>query len=187
MAEYRARRAAGELADQRFGDVFLVVDGWSALRAEFEEHDMALRDLARQGLAYGVHVMISTSRWTDVHSSLRDQLGTRVELKLGDPIDSVHGMRKAATVPQLPGRGIDADGMHFLAGVPRIDGATTIEALAAASRDLGDAVLEAWSGDTAPAVRMLPAVLDAALLPKPTTPGPVIALGHGGQREKRRR
>lgn len=181
MAEYRSRRAAGEFAEQRFGDVFLVVDGWAALRAEFEQHDMALREIARQGLAYGVHVMISTNRWTDVHSSLRDQLGTRVELKLGDPIDSVHGMRKAATVPQLPGRGITVDGMHFLAGVPRIDGATTVEGLAAASRDLGDAVREGWSGPLAPGVRMLPAVLDAALLPAPTTPGPRIALGHGEQ------
>ncbi|WP_144720015.1 type VII secretion protein EccCa [Agrococcus jejuensis] len=181
MAEYRARRAAGEFAEQQFGDVFLVVDGWAALRAEFEQHDMALREIARQGLAYGVHVMISTNRWTDVHSSLRDQLGTRVELKLGDPIDSVHGMRKAATVPQLPGRGIDADGMHFLAGVPRIDGATTVDGLAAASRDLGDAVREGWTGPVAPGVRMLPAVLDAALLPAPTAPGPRIAIGHGEQ------
>ncbi|MFC7432197.1 MULTISPECIES: type VII secretion protein EccCa [unclassified Agrococcus] len=181
MAEYRARRAAGEFAEQRFGDVFLVVDGWAALRAEHEQHDMALREIARQGLAYGVHVMISTNRWTDVHSSLRDQLGTRVELRLGDPIDSVHGMRKAATVPQLPGRGITVDGMHFLAGVPRIDGATSVDALAAASRDLGDAVAEAWSGPVAPQVRMLPGVLDASLLPAPTTPGPRIALGHGEQ------
>ncbi|TPW77913.1 type VII secretion protein EccCa [Schumannella soli] len=181
MAEYRDRRAAGELAEQQFGDVFLVVDGWAALRAEFEEHDIAIREIARQGLAYGVHVMISTSRWTDVHSSLRDQLGTRVELKLGDPIDSVHGMRKAATVPQLPGRGITAEGMHFLAGVPRIDGLTSVDGLAAASRDLGDAVLEAWTGPVAPEVRMLPAVLDAALLPAPTAPGPRVALGHGEQ------
>lgn len=181
MAEYRAKRAAGELADQQFGDVFLVVDGWAALRAEFEEHDMTLREIARQGLAYGVHVMISTSRWTDVHSSLRDQLGTRVELKLGDPIDSVHGMRKAATVPQLPGRGITVDGMHFLAGVPRIDGDTSVEGLAAASRGLGEALDEAWDGPIAPPVRMLPAVLDAAVLPIPTLPGPIIALGHGEQ------
>ncbi|WP_295853519.1 type VII secretion protein EccCa [uncultured Microbacterium sp.] len=181
MAEYRARRAAGEFAEQQFGDVFLVVDGWAALRAEFEEHDTTLREIARQGLAYGVHVMISTSRWTDVHSSLRDQLGTRVELKLGDPIDSVHGMRKAATVPQLPGRGITVDGMHFLAGVPRIDGDTSVEGLAAASRNLGEALGEAWDGPVAPPVRMLPAVLDAALLPASTLPGPSVALGQGEQ------
>ncbi|MGO2660331.1 type VII secretion protein EccCa [Mycetocola reblochoni] len=181
MTEYRARRAAGEFAEQRFGDVFLVVDGWGALRSEFEQHDMALREIARQGLAYGVHVMITTNRWTDVHSSLRDQLGTRVELKLGDPIDSVHGMRKAATVPQLPGRGINAEGMHFLAGVPRIDGLTSAEGLAAAARELCAAVGEAWAGPAAPPVRMLPPVLDAAELPAPTTPGPRIALGHGEQ------
>lgn len=180
MADYRARRKAGEFADQLFGDVFLVVDGWAALRAEFEQHDQTLRDIARQGLAYGVHVMITTSRWTDVHSSLRDQLGTRIELKLGDPIDSVHGMRKAATVPQLPGRGINAENMHFLAGVPRIDGHTTADGLAAASRELCEAVADGWSGPTAPKVRMLPAVLDATLLPA-AEKGPRIALGHGEQ------
>lgn len=180
MADYRARRKAGEFADQLFGDVFLVVDGWAALRAEFEQHDQTLRDIARQGLAYGVHVMITTSRWTDVHSSLRDQLGTRIELKLGDPIDSVHGMRKAATVPQLPGRGINAENMHFLAGVPRIDGDTTADGLAAASRELCEAVADGWSGPTAPKVRMLPAVLDATLLPT-AEKGPRIALGHGEQ------
>lgn len=180
MAEYRARRRAGEFADQPFGDVFLVVDGWAALRSEFEQHDVTLREIARQGLAYGVHVMITTNRWTDVHSSLRDQMGTRVELKLGDPVDSVHGMRKAATVPQLPGRGINADSMHFLAGVPRIDGVSSADGLAAASRELCDAVADAWSGPQAPKVRMLPAVLDAGLLPDPE-PGPRVALGHGEQ------
>ncbi|WP_300265926.1 type VII secretion protein EccCa [Microbacterium sp.] len=178
MADYRARRKAGEFPDQSFGDVFLVVDGWAALRAEFEQHDLTLRELARQGLAYGIHVMITTNRWTDVHSSLRDQLGTRVELKLGDPIDSVHGMRKAATVPQLPGRGINAENMHVLAGVPRIDGRSTADSVATASRELCEAVAQAWSGPPAPKVRMLPTVLDAARLPAPE-PGPRIALGHG--------
>ena len=177
MAEYRSRRKAGEFADQPFGDVFLVVDGWAALRSEYEQHDVKLREIARQGLAYGVHVMITTNRWTDVHSSLRDQMGTRIELKLGDPIDSVHGMRKAATVPQLPGRGITVESMHFLAGVPRIDGDSNADGLAAASRELCDAVAEAWTGPPAPEVRMLPAVLDAALLPEPEA-GPRIALGH---------
>ncbi|MFD5226099.1 type VII secretion protein EccCa [Microbacterium sp. NPDC058342] len=180
MADYRARRREGEFADEPFGDVFLAVDGWAALRAEYEQHDVTLRDIARQGLAYGVHVMITTNRWTDVHSSLRDQLGTRVELKLGDPIDSVHGMRKAATVPQLPGRGINAESMHFLAGVPRIDGRTSADGLAAASRDLCEAVADAWAGAAAPKVRMLPAVLAAGLLPTPEA-GPRIALGQGEQ------
>lgn len=178
MADYRAKRAAGAFASEPFGDLFLVVDGWGALRSEFEEHDMAIRAIARQGLAYGVHVVIGTNRWTDVHSSLRDQIGTRIELRLGDPIDSIHGMRKAAAVPDLPGRGITNTGHHFLTAVPRIDGVTSAEQLGDASRELAAALDDAWSGPVSPEVRLLPAVLDADTLPAPE-PGPRIALGNG--------
>ena len=37
IAEYRLRRAAGQIADDPFGDVFLVVDGWGTLRQEYED------------------------------------------------------------------------------------------------------------------------------------------------------
>jgi S-DNA-T family DNA segregation ATPase FtsK/SpoIIIE len=178
MAAYRERRANGEFADDPHGDVFLVVDGWGALRSEFEQHDMTLRQLAGRGLAYGVHLVLTTNRWSDVHSALRDQLGTRLELRLGDSIDSVINMRKAAQVPQIPGRGMTPDQMHFLAGVPRIDGVAGTDGLADATRDLGAAVAESWAGPGAPAVRMLPAVLDAAELPAPR-PGPKVPLGAG--------
>ncbi len=178
MAAYRERRANGEFADDPHGDVFLVVDGWGALRSEFEQHDMALRALAGRGLAYGVHLVLTTNRWSDVHSALRDQLGTRLELRLGDSIDSVINMRKAAQVPQIPGRGMTPDQMHFLAGVPRIDGIAGTAGLADATRDLGAAVAESWTGAGAPAVRMLPAVLPVEELPAPL-PGPKVPLGAG--------
>jgi len=178
MAAYRERRANGEFADDPHGDVFLVVDGWGALRSEFEQHDMTLRALAGRGLAYGVHLVLTTNRWSDVHSQLRDQLGTRLELRLGDSIDSVINMRKAAQVPQIPGRGMTPDQMHFLAGVPRIDGVGGTDGLADSTRELGAAVAESWSGQQAPAVRMLPSVLPAEELPAPR-PGPKVALGAG--------
>ncbi|MER6992732.1 type VII secretion protein EccCa [Saccharopolyspora hirsuta] len=178
MAAYRERRARGEFADDPHGDVFLVVDGWGALRSEFEQHDMALRALASRGLAYGVHLLVTTNRWSDVHSALRDQLGTRLELRLGDSIDSMINMRKAAEVPQIPGRGMTADQMHFLAGVPRIDGVAGTDGLADSTRELCAAVAESWPGRAAPVVRMLPAVLPAAELPAPE-PGPKVALGAG--------
>ncbi|GAA4613304.1 type VII secretion protein EccCa [Saccharopolyspora hordei] len=178
MAAYRERRAKGEFADDPHGDVFLVVDGWGALRSEFEQHDLALRALAARGLAYGVHLVLTTNRWSDVHSALRDQLGTRLELRLGDSIDSMINMRKAAEVPQVPGRGMTADHRHFLAGVPRIDGVAGTDGLAEATKELCAAVAEHWPGRRAPVVRMLPAVLPAADLPAPQ-PGPKVALGAG--------
>jgi S-DNA-T family DNA segregation ATPase FtsK/SpoIIIE len=178
MAAYRARRAAGEFPDDHHGDVFLVVDGWGSLRADFEQHDQSIRQLAQRGLSYGVHLVLTANRWSDIHSGLRDQLGTRLELRLGDAIDSVIDMRKAAQVPQLPGRGLTSDKLHFLGAVPRIDGRAGTDELADGTRDLVTAVSESWAGTPAPVVRMLPSVLPAAELPEPR-PGPKVALGAG--------
>ncbi|MDQ2589053.1 type VII secretion protein EccCa [Saccharothrix yanglingensis] len=178
MGAYRARRAAGEFADDPHGDVFLVVDGWGSLRTDFEQHDLTIRHLAQRGLSYGVHLVITANRWSDVHSALRDQLGTRLELRLGDAIDSVIDMRTAALVPKAPGRGLTPDKLHFLGGVPRVDGSGGVDDLADATRELVQAVDESWLGPSAPAVRMLPAVLPAAELPEPA-PGPRVALGAG--------
>jgi S-DNA-T family DNA segregation ATPase FtsK/SpoIIIE len=70
MAAYRAlRRQGGEFADDPFGDVFLVVDGWGTIRADFEEHDQAIRQLAARGLTYGVHLVLTAACWSDVHST----------------------------------------------------------------------------------------------------------------------
>src|SRR5262245_40666881 len=37
MAQYRRRRAQGDFADDPFGDVFLVIDGWGTVRTDYEE------------------------------------------------------------------------------------------------------------------------------------------------------
>jgi S-DNA-T family DNA segregation ATPase FtsK/SpoIIIE len=171
MAAYREARRRGEFADDPHGDVFLVIDGWGSLRADFEQHDQPIRQLTARGLTYGVHVLLTANRWSDIHSALRDQLGTRLELRLGDAIDSVIDMRKAAHVPQSPGRGLTPDKLHFLSGVPRMDGRRTVAGLANATRELAEAVAEHWSGPPAPPVRMLPSVLPAVELPSPSSAG----------------
>ncbi|MFD0490279.1 type VII secretion protein EccCb [Saccharopolyspora spinosporotrichia] len=167
MSEYRAMRRDGRITEDPFGDVFLVVDGWATVRADFEEHDEPIRQIAARGLTYGIHVVLTTSRWSDIHSALRDQLGTRLELRLGDSIDSVIDMRAAAGVPKQPGRGLTPEKLHFLGAVPRIDGRQRTDDLAQAARALAESVADSWNGPEAPPVRMLPAVLPAAELPAP--------------------
>jgi DNA segregation ATPase FtsK/SpoIIIE, S-DNA-T family len=167
MAAYRALRRAGRYADDPHGDVFLVVDGWASMRADFEEHDGPIRQLAARGLTYGVHLMVASGRWSDIPSVLRDQLGTRLELRLGDSIDSMIDMRAAARVPRTPGSGLTMDKMIFLSAIPRIDGRSRTEDLATATRILAESVADAWDGPLAPPVRMLPAVLPAERLPEP--------------------
>jgi S-DNA-T family DNA segregation ATPase FtsK/SpoIIIE len=167
MAAYRALRRDGHFADDPHGDVFLVIDGWASLRSDFEEHDAPIRQLAARGLTYGIHLMLASARWSDIPSALRDQLGTRLELRLGDSIDSMIDMRAAARIPRAPGSGLTMDKMHFLAAVPRIDGRSRTEDLASATRALADTVADNWDGPAAPPVRMLPAILPADRLPAP--------------------
>ncbi|GAA4553147.1 type VII secretion protein EccCa [Amycolatopsis samaneae] len=165
IATYRRKRAAGEFAGERHGDVFLVVDGWSTIRQDFMDLLPTFAELAARGLNYGIHLMIASGRWSEITNAVRDLAGTQLELRLGDPVDSVINMRAAANVPKIPGRGLTDKELHFLTALPSIDGAAgeVTEHVAA----LVERIASAWSGPSAPPVRMLPPVLDRAELPAP--------------------
>ncbi|MFD8586576.1 type VII secretion protein EccCa [Streptomyces californicus] len=165
MATLRARRAAGEFADDPYGDVFLVIDGWGTVRQDFMEVMDTVSALAARGLNYGVHLIVATSRWAEVPTALRDQLGTRFELRLGDSMDSMINMRAAATIPKAPGRGMTETKHHFLTALPRVDGGDSAADLGAGVADAVARVAEHWQGPPAPPVRTLPAVLDPSELP----------------------
>ena len=167
MATYRRMRADGRVTDDPLGDVFLVVDGWFTLRQEFEALDGAIRHIAAQGLGYGVHLLLAANRWSDVHHAMRDQIGTRLELRLGDPVDSTIDLRLAATVPNVPGRGLTVAKLHFLAALPRIDGIPDPTTVAEGARALATAVRDFWPGEPAAPIRILPAVLPPTSLPAP--------------------
>jgi len=166
MSTYRKRRPD----DDAYGDVFLVIDGWPTLRAEYEDLEPVVTDLAALGLAYGVHVVASAPRWIDFRPSVRDLFRSRIELRLADPADSMVSRRVAATVPsQVPGRGLTGDGLHLLTAVPGLAGAETAE--------LVRMVAAGWGGDHAPAVRLLPPVLPYADLNRRTTTGLRLPIG----------
>ncbi|MGC5050381.1 type VII secretion protein EccCa [Micromonospora sp. DT48] len=172
MASWRQRRGGRTDADDTdlFGDVFLVVDGWTTLRAEYDDLEPLITDLATRGLSYGLHVVATAVRWLDFRPGIRDLFGSRLELRLGDPSDSLVARRAAAQVPeQTPGRGVTAEGLHFLTALPRTAGADT----AALVKQVGDA----WSGPAAPRVRLLPAVLPYADLDLDAATGLRIPVG----------
>ncbi|MFJ2952890.1 type VII secretion protein EccCa [Streptomyces sp. NPDC087226] len=179
MATFRRRRAAGELPDEEHGDVFVVVDGWSTVRQDYQDDIATFNELAARGLSYGIHLVTTTGRWSELAAQVRDQAATRIELRVGDAIDSAVDMRKAATVPRIPGRGLTFDTkLHLLTALPRIDGLTTTEDLADGLADLVTAVRDHWHGPVAPPVRMLPLRLDAAGLPPAPQDRPLaFALG----------
>ena len=165
MAAYRAARADGRVTDQH-GDVFLVIDGWFSLKSDYSELEQKIGELASRGLSFGIHVLVAATRWSEIRPWLRDLLGTRFELRLGDPMESELGSRKAAKVPNLPGRGMTTTGAHFLAALPRMDAGADAD-LTAATRAAIDEIRTFWPGPSAPPVRLLPATLPAEDLPAP--------------------
>ncbi|MFB7502332.1 type VII secretion protein EccCa [Streptomyces broussonetiae] len=167
MATLRRRRAAGEFPEEQHGDVFLVIDGWQTVRQDLQDSVATISQIATQGLNYGIHLVTSTTRWMELTASIRDQSATKLELRMGDPIDSAVDIRLAGTVPRIPGRGMTTEKLHYLTALPRIDGKESAGDLSDGIADLVAAVSENWTGPQAPPVRMLPSVLGAADLPAP--------------------
>ena len=59
MGTYRQRRAAGAFPDQKWGDVFLVIDGWGTFKTDYEQLDPVILDIAGRGLGFGIHLIIA--------------------------------------------------------------------------------------------------------------------------------
>ncbi|MFE9399060.1 type VII secretion protein EccCa [Streptomyces flavidovirens] len=164
---YRQRRAAGQLPDQPWGDVFLVIDGWATFKTDYEMLEASITDIAMRGLGFGVHVILTASRYTEVRPALKDMLQNRIELRLGDPTESEIDRKVAQNVPaSVPGRGLSPDKLHFMTALPRVDGSSETEDLAEATAVLIRGINENWQGSPAPAVRLLPRLLEADRLPK---------------------
>ncbi|MET8679848.1 type VII secretion protein EccCa [Streptomyces sp. NPDC004647] len=167
MNTYRQRRAAGQYPDQAWGDVFLVIDGWGTFKTDYEQLDGVILDIAGRGLGFGVHLVIGASRYTEVRPALRDQLLNRVELRLGDPMESEFDRKRAENVPMgQPGRGLSPDKLNYLAALPRLDGSSDPDTLGEGMAHLVATVSEHWTGPVAPKVRMLPTLLRVNEIPK---------------------
>jgi DNA segregation ATPase FtsK/SpoIIIE, S-DNA-T family len=147
--------------DDGLGQVFLVIDNLYAFSRDntdqFSTRNPLLSkvtELVNVGLAYGIHVVVTTPSWLEVPLAMRDGLGMRLELKLHDARDSnvrVVGAlhRPAEGVPaDQPGRGLTMAAEHFLIAAPELDQVAAINAR--------------HEGITAPPVRLLPTDLEPA-------------------------
>ncbi|MFI0709992.1 type VII secretion protein EccCa [Streptomyces inhibens] len=179
---YRGRRAVGHYPDHLFGDVFLVIDGWGTFKREHEQLIPDVEAMAIRGLAFGIHLILTAGRYNDIRPALKDQLSTRLELRMADPLDSEHDRKRARNVPAShPGHGLARGGLHYVAALPHAAWPHATQDPtddSASSADLIAAIASNWSGPVCPPVRMLPERLHVDALPKASeTPELGFAVG----------
>jgi S-DNA-T family DNA segregation ATPase FtsK/SpoIIIE len=156
---YRQWRAEGRI-DDGYGDVFLIVDGWATLRADFDDFERDIQAIAARGLTFGIHIVITVGRWLELRAGIKDLVGTKIELRLGDSSDSEINRKAAGNVPAgAPGRGLTSDGFHMLTALPRIDDDPRAASLAAGIDNLSTRVAAAWKGTPGPKLRLLPELI----------------------------
>ncbi|HLH71505.1 MAG TPA: type VII secretion protein EccCb [Candidatus Dormibacteraeota bacterium] len=155
----RRRRAEGAVPPELGSDVFLLVDGWGAVREELEDLEAQLREIAARGLRVGCHLVLTANRWHEIRPNLRDNIGGRLELRLNDAAESEIDRRAALSIPvDVPGRALCSDSTLLQIALPQLGGRAEEVAAAAAA---------AWRGHPAPAVRLLPARVVPRDLPAP--------------------
>ena len=163
IARYRQLRREHDAMSRTdpFGEVFLVVDGWASLRRDFGALEEAVAAIAVRGLSLGLHVVLSASRWAELRPSLKDQIGSRIELRLGDPAESEIDRKRAHQVPRdIPGRGLSRDGLHMLIALPRLDGVESTTGLTEAGVRMVDMLRRRHGKSAAPPVPLLPTRVD---------------------------
>lgn len=169
VEEYRARRSSGDFPDETATDLLLVVDGYLALRGDFDDLEARLLPLAARGLSYGVHLAVSATRWSELRPAVKDLLGGRVELRLGEPAESEVDRRRAAAVPARPGHGLAPGGAPTVVAAARTVGAELPAVVAA--------VAAAWPGPPVAPVRLLPERIAADRLPSGAPGSTGIGIG----------
>lgn len=168
----RRESGAAQPISDGYGEVFLVVDGWGALRQDPDGLEETVTAMAGNGLAHGVHIIATASRWAELRPAFKDQLGTRIELRLGEPAESEMD-RKAARhlVDSPPGAGITRDGRVFVIARPQLGGLDT----AASTHHLRGR----HPGRAAVPVRLLPTLVDRNSVPAGAAGPTNVTIGIG--------
>ncbi|MEU8784792.1 type VII secretion protein EccCa [Streptomyces sp. NPDC048637] len=178
VEQLRDLHAAGRLPQLASAEIVLVIDGFGALRDDFEELEDAVADILQRGGGYGIHVVAGMLRWNDVRIAVQSNFGTRVELRLNDPSESSIDSKLAVTLsPDEPGRVLTAGKLFAQVALPRTDSLADTADLGAVLERAARTIRATWSGEVAQPVRVLPHLLEPHLLPGPVAEPQRVPIG----------
>ncbi|MEV0370631.1 type VII secretion protein EccCa [Streptomyces sp. NPDC050636] len=178
VEQLRDLHAAGRLPQLASAEIVLVIDGFGALRDDFEELEDDVADILKRGGGYGIHVVAGMLRWNDVRIAVQSNFGTRVELRLNDPSESCIDHKLAATLsPDEPGRVLTDGKLFAQVALPRTDSLADTADLGVVLERAARTIRATWSGEVAQSVRVLPHILEPHLLPGPVAEPQRVPIG----------
>ena len=149
LASLRTAHAAGQIPELVSADVILLVDGFAQLRTDFEELEDSLVALLQRGGSFGIHVVLAMTRWNELRMAHQPLIGTRLELRLNDPADSLIGRKLARTIrADQPGRLLTEDSLFAQVALPVLDD-TEDSSMGEAIEDLAARTAASWQGPLA--------------------------------------
>jgi DNA segregation ATPase FtsK/SpoIIIE, S-DNA-T family len=165
LASLRAAHAAGRIPELVSADVILLVDGFAQLRTDFEELEDSLVTLLQRGGSFGIHVILAMTRWNELRMAQQPLIGTRLELRLNDPADSLIGRKLSATIrADQPGRLLIEESLFAQVALPVLDD-TEDESMGQAIEALAARTSASWQGPAAAPIRLLPTDFSPEELP----------------------
>ncbi|HET8589736.1 MAG TPA: FtsK/SpoIIIE domain-containing protein, partial [Nakamurella sp.] len=181
----RERWRAGRLTQLPVADIFLVIDNYPVLRNDFEDLADLVQDVGTRGPGYGIHLVLTCGRWADIRMQLQAAIGTKIELRINDPVDSTisrkaaenlradnpgralveGGLQVQVALPELATNSATAPDAESSTGIPVTDGGSNAPASSPAddsgpTERLVRRIAAAWDGDPVPPIRMLPTLVD---------------------------
>ncbi|MFE6862371.1 type VII secretion protein EccCa [Nocardia sp. NPDC057668] len=185
MRRFRAMRSERDPRLERrdaYGDVFLVIDGWDIGFAPtsqyYDDYIRVLESIAVQGLNYGIHLVLTSSRWVVVRPAIKDLIQTKIEMRLGDTTDTTFLGNRAvvnAVPTNRPGRCISTDMLHMLTALPRIDGHGDAETAAEGLAHAVEHLRLRYPDRRAPEVQLLPGHIDLTEIREHWSPPTTLA------------
>ncbi len=165
LTQLRTLHAQGRLPELPAADIVLLVDGFGALRSDFDELEELFTDIMQRAAGYGIHLVLTMTRFNELRLAHQALFGNRIELRLNDPADSSIDRKLSAVLPKdSPGRALLPEKNLAQIALPVLDEVPD-EEVADELQRLAQQASRSWSGPAAAPIRLLPLELSPDELP----------------------
>jgi S-DNA-T family DNA segregation ATPase FtsK/SpoIIIE len=165
LSQLRTLHAQGRLPELPAADIVLLVDGFGALRTDFDELEELFTDIMQRAAGYGIHLVLTMTRFNELRLAHQALFGNKIELRLNDPADSSIDRKLSAVLPKdSPGRALLPEKNLAQIALPVLDEVPD-EEVADELQRLARQASRSWSGPAAAPIRLLPLELSPIELP----------------------